>query len=63
MLLGQDEDKDMDVDVTSIGGQAPTTKISFIPEVEIYAYLLTLIFLIDQKQYDAVSFIPPGVQL
>jgi 26S proteasome regulatory subunit N3 len=36
---------------------APATQISIkhgLPEIEIYCYLLVLIFLIDQKKYDDV---------
>lgn len=45
----------MDVDAPSPAGQTQApAKQTLLPEVEIYAYLLTLIFLIDQKQYEAV---------
>jgi 26S proteasome regulatory subunit N3 len=43
----------MDVDAA-----APTAQISIkngLPEIEIFCYLLVLIFLIDQKKYDEVN--------
>jgi 26S proteasome regulatory subunit N3 len=46
----------MDVDAV-----APATQISIkhgLPEIEIYCYLLALIFLIDQKKYDEVHLEP-----
>jgi len=46
----QEDDTEMDVDAA-----APTTQISIkhgLPEIEIYCYLLVLIFLIDQNKYD-----------
>jgi 26S proteasome regulatory subunit N3 len=42
----------MDVDTA-----APTAQVSIkhgLPEIEIYCYLLVLIFLIDNKKYDEV---------
>lgn len=45
----QEDDTEMDVDAA-----APATQISIkhgLPEIEIYCYLLVLIFLIDQKKY------------
>ncbi|KAG6554271.1 hypothetical protein Mapa_004187 [Marchantia paleacea] len=54
--LSKEEDKDMDVDAPSPAGQTQApAKQTLLPEVEIYAYLLTLIFLIDQKQYEAAK--------
>jgi 26S proteasome regulatory subunit N3 len=46
----------MDVDAA-----APATQISIkhgLPEIEIYCYLLVLIFLIDHKKYDEVRMEP-----
>jgi hypothetical protein len=48
----QEDDTEMDVDAA-----APATQIAIkhgLPEIEIYCYLLVLIFLINQKKYDAV---------
>ena len=51
--LLQEDGTEMDVDAA-----APTTQISIkhgLPEIEIYCYLLVLIFLIDQNKYDEVN--------
>lgn len=48
--LPKEDDRDMDVDTASSAAQVPA-KYS-LPEIEIYCYLLVLIFLIDQKRYD-----------
>jgi hypothetical protein len=48
----QEDDTEMDVDAA-----APATQIAMkhgLPEIEIYCYLLVLIFLINQKKYDEV---------
>ena len=48
----QEDDTEMDVDAA-----APATQISIkhgLPEIEIYCYLLVLVFLIDQKKYAEV---------
>lgn len=48
----QEDDTEMDVDAA-----APASQITIkhgLPEIEIYCYLLVLIFLIDQKKYDEV---------
>ncbi|XP_066358530.1 probable 26S proteasome non-ATPase regulatory subunit 3 [Miscanthus floridulus] len=49
-ILAREDDTEMDVDAA-----APATQISIkhgLPEIEIFFYLLVLIFLIDQKKYD-----------
>ncbi|KAL5643422.1 hypothetical protein ACJX0J_022346, partial [Zea mays] len=49
-LVPKEDDTEMDVDAA-----APATQISIkhgLPEIEIYCYLLVLIFLIDHKKYD-----------
>ncbi|GJN04231.1 hypothetical protein PR202_ga21757 [Eleusine coracana subsp. coracana] len=46
------DDTDMDVDAA-----APASQIAIkhgLPEIEIYCYLLVLIFLIDQKKFDEI---------
>ncbi|KAG1361972.1 26S proteasome non-ATPase regulatory subunit 3 [Cocos nucifera] len=48
--LPKDEEHDMDVDTATSAAQGPA-KYS-LPEIEIYCYLLVLIFLIDQKRYN-----------
>ncbi|KAF3796497.1 putative 26S proteasome non-ATPase regulatory subunit 3 [Nymphaea thermarum] len=48
--LPKDDIHDMEIDTASSAAQAPI-KYSF-PELEIYSYLLVLIFLIDHKQYE-----------
>lgn len=45
----------MEVDAATSAIQTPTTK-HLLPELEIYCYLLVLLFLIDQKKYNEVSF-------
>lgn len=42
----------MEVDTASSGAQAPTKHL--LPEIEIYCYVLVLIFLIDNKKYNEV---------
>ncbi|XP_010933362.1 probable 26S proteasome non-ATPase regulatory subunit 3 [Elaeis guineensis] len=49
-FLPKDEEHDMDVDTATSAAQGPA-KYS-LPELEIYCYLLVLIFLIDQKRYN-----------
>lgn len=44
----------MEVDAATSAIQTPTTK-HLLPELEIYCYLLVLLFLIDQKKYNEVS--------
>lgn len=44
-----------------VDAAVPATQISIkhgLPEIEIYCYLLVLIFLIDQKKYDEVNLGP-----
>lgn len=44
-----------------VDAAAPATQISIkhgLPEIEIYCYMLVLIFLIDQKKYDEVNLRP-----
>lgn len=48
--LPKDEEHDMEVDTATSASQAPTKHS--VPELEIYCYLLVLIFLIDQKSYN-----------
>ncbi|KAK8926059.1 putative 26S proteasome non-ATPase regulatory subunit 3 [Platanthera zijinensis] len=48
--LPLEDEGDMDVDTASSTVQVPATYS--LPEIEIYCYLLVLIFLIDQKRYD-----------
>uniref|UniRef100_A0A0A9E9C4 26S proteasome non-ATPase regulatory subunit 3 n=1 Tax=Arundo donax TaxID=35708 RepID=A0A0A9E9C4_ARUDO len=51
-LVPKEDDTEMDVDAA-----AQATQISIkhgLPEIEIYCYLLILIFLIDQKKFDEV---------
>ncbi|XP_010935159.1 probable 26S proteasome non-ATPase regulatory subunit 3 [Elaeis guineensis] len=48
--LPKEDEHDMDVDTASSAGQVPF-KYS-LPELEIYCYVLVLIFLIDQKRYE-----------
>ncbi|XP_020692524.1 probable 26S proteasome non-ATPase regulatory subunit 3 [Dendrobium catenatum] len=47
--LPKEDDRDMDVDTASSAAQGPKHSL---PDIEIYCYLLVLIFLIDQKRYD-----------
>lgn len=42
----------MEIDIGTSATQAPSRYS--LPEVEIYCYLLLLIFLIDQKRYNEV---------
>jgi len=44
----------MEVDSATSAIQNPVAK-HLLPELEIYCYLLVLLFLIDQKRYDAVE--------
>lgn len=43
----------MEVDTATSGSQA--TAKHLLPEIEIYCYLLVLLFLIDQKRYEEVN--------
>lgn len=43
----------MEVDTATSAAQAPARHS--LPELEIYCYLLVLIFLIDQKRYNEVT--------
>ncbi|TKY57605.1 26S proteasome non-ATPase regulatory subunit 3 [Spatholobus suberectus] len=47
-------DPEMEVDTASSAIQTPAAK-HLLPELEIYCYLLVLLFLIDQKRYDAAK--------
>lgn len=51
----KDDQHDMEVDNASSATQATPVKHS--AELEIYCYLLVLIFLIDQKKYSEVSIV------
>lgn len=44
----------MEVDAATSAIQTPPPK-HLLPELEIYCYLLVLLFLIDQKRYNEVS--------
>ncbi|CAA0827722.1 26S proteasome non-ATPase regulatory subunit 3 homolog A [Striga hermonthica] len=46
----QEGEQDMEVDSVTSGTQAPAKHS--LPEIEIYCYLLVLIYLIDQKRYN-----------
>ncbi|GAA0167484.1 protease [Lithospermum erythrorhizon] len=48
--LPKDNEQDMEVDTATSTAQAPAKHP--VPELEIYSYLLVLIFLLDQKKYD-----------
>ncbi|GAA0175111.1 protease [Lithospermum erythrorhizon] len=48
--LGKDDENDMEIDTATSTAQTPAKHP--VPELEIYCYLLALIFLIDQKKYD-----------
>ncbi|PKA60400.1 putative 26S proteasome non-ATPase regulatory subunit 3 [Apostasia shenzhenica] len=48
--LPKEDEHDMDVDTASSASQGFAKHA--LPEIEIYCYLLVLIFLIDQKRYD-----------
>ena len=50
----KDDENDMEVDTAS---SAPQATVKHSPELEIYCYLLVLIFLIDQKKYTEVSIL------
>ncbi|KAL6214075.1 hypothetical protein ACLB2K_013513 [Fragaria x ananassa] len=52
--LPKDDDHDMDVDTATSAAQVAPKKHAS-PELEIYCYLLVLIFLIDQKNYRAAK--------
>ena len=43
----------MEVDAATSAIQTPAKHL--LPEIEIYCYLLVLLFLIDQKRYNEVS--------
>ena len=45
----------MDVDTATSIAQAPAKHA--LPELEIYSYLLVLIFLIDNKRYEEVQYL------
>ncbi|KAK7376684.1 hypothetical protein VNO80_02098 [Phaseolus coccineus] len=47
-------DREMEVDSATAAIQNPVAK-HLLPELEIYCYLLVLLFLIDQKRYDAAK--------
>ncbi|KAL5185818.1 putative 26S proteasome non-ATPase regulatory subunit 3 [Glycine soja] len=47
-------DREMEVDSSTSTIQTPAAK-HLLPELEIYCYLLVLLFLIDQKRYDTVE--------
>ncbi|XP_075487403.1 putative 26S proteasome non-ATPase regulatory subunit 3 [Primulina tabacum] len=47
--LPKEDENDMEVDSATSSAQAPAKHS--LPEIEIYCYLLVLIFLIDQKRY------------
>ncbi|KAJ6831416.1 putative 26S proteasome non-ATPase regulatory subunit 3 [Iris pallida] len=51
----------MDVDMTTSGEQLPASAKHTVPELEIYCYLLVLIFLIDQKKYDEAKTCSSGI--
>ncbi|KAJ0085972.1 hypothetical protein Patl1_09490 [Pistacia atlantica] len=48
--LTKDNEHDMEVDTATSAAQTPGKYL--LPELEIYCYLLVLLFLIDQKKYD-----------
>ncbi|KAM1031314.1 hypothetical protein FF1_035072 [Malus domestica] len=49
-FLPKDDEQDMDVDTATSATQVPAKHA--LPELEMYSYLLVLIFLIDQKKYN-----------
>eukprot|EP00252_Welwitschia_mirabilis_P008520 TRINITY_DN2041_c0_g1_i1.p1 TRINITY_DN2041_c0_g1~~TRINITY_DN2041_c0_g1_i1.p1 ORF type:complete len:492 (+),score=97.61 TRINITY_DN2041_c0_g1_i1:203-1678(+) len=49
--FGKEDEKDMEID-SPIANHYSPPKQAILPELEIFAYLLVLIFLIDQKQYN-----------
>nr|ABR16257.1 unknown [Picea sitchensis] len=52
LYFPKEDEKDMEVDSPSSTSQTVPSKHTILPELEIFAYLLVLIFLIDQKQYN-----------
>ncbi|KAL4358713.1 hypothetical protein AHAS_Ahas08G0004900 [Arachis hypogaea] len=48
--IPKDEDHEMEVDAATSAIQTPAKHL--LPEIEIYCYLLVLLFLIDQKRYN-----------
>ena len=52
-ICGQEDEQEMEVDSVTSVTQAPAKHP--LPELEIYCYLLVLIFLIDQKKYNEVK--------
>ncbi|XP_008811676.1 probable 26S proteasome non-ATPase regulatory subunit 3 [Phoenix dactylifera] len=48
--LPKEDEHEMDVDMATSAGQVPFK--NSLPELEIYCYLLVVIFLIDQKRYN-----------
>lgn len=48
--LPKEDEHDMEVDTATSADQAPVKHL--VPELEIYCYLLVLVFLIDQKKYN-----------
>jgi 26S proteasome regulatory subunit N3 len=52
-ICGQEDAHEMEVDSVTSVTQAPAKYP--LPELEIYCYLLVLIFLIDQKKYNEVK--------
>lgn len=49
----KDDEHDMDVDTAASVVQGPAKHC--IPELEIFCYLIVLIYLIDQKRYNEVT--------
>lgn len=49
------DDMDVDVETPPVQQTHNVHKQSVLPELEIYAYLVVLIYLIDQKRYDEVG--------
>lgn len=41
----------------------PSTKDSVLPEVEVFGYLVGLVYFIDQKKIDVVSCTAPALPL
>ncbi|KAK4782506.1 hypothetical protein SAY86_016608 [Trapa natans] len=50
VYLPKDDEHDMEVDTATSANLAPVKHL--LPELEIYCYLLVLLFLIDQKRYN-----------
>lgn len=48
----QEDELDMEIDTATSVPVAPSKHS--LPEIEIYCYLIVLIFLIDQKKYNEV---------